>query len=190
MCCPTYCASYCVPCQPLLRAFPDGFDLHLLQADYRGFPPHRHGFFFRRIYRGTSLIRNCLLLGPSLIRNCLLLEMVNHLHESLLQACGLPRRIQTPMAQGRSTKIISIMKWVRTSRLPIKKSLFDHLHESLLEACGLPRRPLSPPASILDFRGTGVPRSAPLPSSRGQHHQSQPLDIITGVPRSKETAPP
>jgi len=31
--------------------------------------------------------------------------------------------IQTPMAQGRSTKIISIIKWIRTSRLSIKNSL-------------------------------------------------------------------
>ena len=31
--------------------------------------------------------------------------------------------IQTPMAQGRSTKIISMMKWIRTSRFSIKNSL-------------------------------------------------------------------
>ena len=31
--------------------------------------------------------------------------------------------IQTPMAQGRSTKIISMIKWIRTSRLSIKNSL-------------------------------------------------------------------
>ena len=30
--------------------------------------------------------------------------------------------IQTPMAQGRSTKIISMIKWIRTSRLSIKNS--------------------------------------------------------------------
>jgi len=29
----------------------------------------------------------------------------------------------TPMAQGRSTKIISMIKWIRTSRLSIKNSL-------------------------------------------------------------------
>ena len=31
--------------------------------------------------------------------------------------------IQTPMAQGRSTKIISMIKWIRTSRLSTKNSL-------------------------------------------------------------------
>ena len=32
--------------------------------------------------------------------------------------------IQTPMAQGRSTKIIPIIEWTRTSRLSIKISLW------------------------------------------------------------------
>ena len=42
---------------------------------------------------------------------------------------GLERRksgyveIQDPMAQGRSTKIISMMKWTRTSRLSVNKFL-------------------------------------------------------------------
>ena len=31
--------------------------------------------------------------------------------------------IQTPMAQGRSTKIIYMITWIRTSRLSVKKSL-------------------------------------------------------------------
>jgi len=31
----------------------------------------------------------------------------------------LEKGIQTPMAQGRSTKIISMIKWIRTSRLSI-----------------------------------------------------------------------
>ena len=35
----------------------------------------------------------------------------------------LEKGIQTPMAQGRSTKIISMIRWIRTSRLSIKKSL-------------------------------------------------------------------
>ena len=30
---------------------------------------------------------------------------------------------QTPLAPGRSTKIISMIRWIRTSRLPIKNSL-------------------------------------------------------------------
>ena len=34
-----------------------------------------------------------------------------------------PKGIQTPMAQGRSTKIISMIEWIRTSRLSIKHSL-------------------------------------------------------------------
>ena len=32
--------------------------------------------------------------------------------------------IQTPMAQGRSTKIIKMIKWIRNSRLSIKNFLF------------------------------------------------------------------
>ena len=35
----------------------------------------------------------------------------------------LAKPIQTPMAQGRSTKLISTIKWVRTSRLSTKISL-------------------------------------------------------------------
>jgi hypothetical protein len=42
--------------------------------------------------------------------------------------------IQTPMAQGRSTKIISIIQWIRTSRLSIKKSL--SLPDLCLDALG------------------------------------------------------
>ena len=38
-------------------------------------------------------------------------------------ANNLEKGGQTPMAQSRSTKIMSIIKWIRTSRLLIKKSL-------------------------------------------------------------------
>ena len=41
----------------------------------------------------------------------------------------MEKGIQTPMAQGRSTKIISMITWIRTSRLSIKNSLS-------LSACG------------------------------------------------------
>jgi len=34
----------------------------------------------------------------------------------------LAKGIQTPMAQGRSTKTISMVKWIRTSKLSIKNS--------------------------------------------------------------------
>jgi len=37
----------------------------------------------------------------------------------------LEKGIQTPMAQGRSTKIVSMIKWIRTSRLSIKNSLSE-----------------------------------------------------------------
>ena len=33
------------------------------------------------------------------------------------------KRIQAPMAQGRSTKVISMIKWIRTSRLSKQNSL-------------------------------------------------------------------
>ena len=42
------------------------------------------------------------------------------------------RGIQTPMAQGRSTKIISMIKWIRDSRLSVKKSLFLALVEGVV----------------------------------------------------------
>ena len=35
----------------------------------------------------------------------------------------LEKRIQTPMAQGWSSQIISMKKWVQTSKLSIKNSL-------------------------------------------------------------------
>ena len=39
--------------------------------------------------------------------------------------------IQAPMAQGQSTQIISMIKWIRTSRLSIKSSLsLTLLHEA------------------------------------------------------------
>ena len=37
----------------------------------------------------------------------------------------LEKGIQTPVAQGRSTRTISMIKWTRTSRLSIKISLAD-----------------------------------------------------------------
>ena len=43
----------------------------------------------------------------------------------LTQCMGVEHGIQTSMAQGRSTKIISMIKWIRTSRLSIKNSLFE-----------------------------------------------------------------
>jgi len=35
----------------------------------------------------------------------------------------MEKGIQTPMAQGRSTKIIEMIKWIRTRRLSIKNTL-------------------------------------------------------------------
>jgi len=34
------------------------------------------------------------------------------------------REFKTPMARGRSTKIISMTKWIRTSRLSLHNSLY------------------------------------------------------------------
>jgi len=36
---------------------------------------------------------------------------------------ALEKRIQTHMAQGRSTNIIQMLKWIRTSRVSINESL-------------------------------------------------------------------
>ena len=64
-------------------------------------------------------------------------EKKNHLRngsrqyrEMALTGLNVPDRlrdqgIQTPMAQGLSIKIISTIKWIRTSRLSIKKSLSE-----------------------------------------------------------------
>ena len=41
----------------------------------------------------------------------------------MMHEADLDRQVQTPMAQGRSTKIISMIKWIWTSRLSIKNSL-------------------------------------------------------------------
>jgi len=46
----------------------------------------------------------------------------------------LEKGIQTPMAQGRSTKIISMFKWIQTSRLSIKNSLAFALQVAHLAA--------------------------------------------------------
>ena len=40
----------------------------------------------------------------------------------------MEKNIQTPMAQDRFTKIISMVKWIRTGRLPIKNSLFSEVN--------------------------------------------------------------
>ena len=37
----------------------------------------------------------------------------------------LGKGIQSPMAQGRSIKIISMIKWIRTKRLSMRDTLFD-----------------------------------------------------------------
>ena len=52
----------------------------------------------------------------------------------------------TPVAQGRSTKIISMIMWTRTSRLSIKISLSHHLY-------GIAHVRLSAPVNWKDFRG-------------------------------------
>ena len=44
----------------------------------------------------------------------------------------LEKGIQTPMAQGRSTEIIRVTKWIRTSRLSLKHPL---------SGCRWPARP-------------------------------------------------
>jgi hypothetical protein len=36
----------------------------------------------------------------------------------------LEKGIETPMAQGRSTKVILMIKWIRTRRLSVKNFLF------------------------------------------------------------------
>jgi len=56
-----------------------------------------------------------------------------------VEGSELPRKVDiwlpgketsTPMAQGRSTKTISMIKWIRTSRLSIKNSVSLELYLS------------------------------------------------------------
>ena len=42
---------------------------------------------------------------------------------SAFRVQGLRKEIQTPMARGRSTKMISMIKWIRTSGSSMKNSL-------------------------------------------------------------------
>ena len=49
--------------------------------------------------------------------------------QSVFTSVCLEKGIQIPMAQGRSTKIISIIRWIRTSRLSINNSLSACLSE-------------------------------------------------------------
>jgi len=56
----------------------------------------------------------------------------------------LEKGIQTPMAQGRSTETISMIKWIRTSRLSIKNSL------------SLQERGISISSTALQFEYNGI----------------------------------
>ena len=75
----------------------------------------------------------------------------------------MEKGIQTPMAQGRSTKIIEMIKLIRTSRLSIKKFLSLLIRERRRRAARTARDLPEPP-----YCGTSVIRnSAPLgPYSR------------------------
>ena len=78
----------------------------------------------------------------------------------------LKRGIQTPMAQGRSTKIISMMKWIRSSRLSIKKYI-SRMHlpatpqaspASSACTCTMPPPPAHPPTLPPPLRPRDSPR--------------------------------
>ena len=75
--------------------------------------------------------------------------------------------IQTPMAQGRSTKIISMIRWVRTSRFSIKKSLYERGTPVIvpnLPLCALPRENTGAPYFRVGlYRGTSLIRNRPTP---------------------------
>jgi len=51
--------------------------------------------------------------------------------------CGYLKKGMTPIAQGRSTKIISMIQWIRTSRLSINNSLSPGVSEMVI-AFGVP----------------------------------------------------
>ena len=76
------------------------------------------------------------------------------------------KRIQTPMLQGRPTMIISMMKWIRTSRLSIKK---------YLSAGCLMLRPPEPKTSVFQKKQRGEGRRAQRSES---HDFVQPADFV------------
>jgi hypothetical protein len=62
-----------------------------------------------------------------------------------------PLGVQTPMAQGRSTKIISMIQWIRTRRLSIKNSVFLGRWSRCCSArgpSGWPSSRVSPPQAL------------------------------------------
>jgi hypothetical protein len=81
----------------------------------------------------SSLLSLQVLEGPwalsTIINNSFCFATTNYL-QSVLTAY-LEKGIQTPMAQGRSTQIISMIKWIRTSRLSIKNSYLISSNPSL-----------------------------------------------------------
>ena len=89
-------------------------------------------------YRTTSGVRLCWELeepiGPKTTLMITIQEVTVCLEEG--RYGYLEKGIQTPMAQGRSTKIITMIKWIRTIRLSIKNSL----SHSLFGRLGTPGR--------------------------------------------------
>ena len=84
----------------------------------------------------------------------------------------LGKGIQTPMAQGRSTQIISTIKWIRTSRLSIKNPLslwagFDAAHDP--RTGGEDERPLSGSKSSFATALICVTRGR-MPASASTNH--------------------
>ena len=74
--------------------------------------------------------------------------------------------IQTSKAQGRSTKIFSIITWIQTSRLSIKNPLWDgrsagHIHTYLVEGNQLILQHKTPiegaPRALASFQGKVLP---------------------------------
>jgi len=45
----------------------------------------------------------------------------------------LEKGVQTPMAQGRCTRIMSIIEWIRTSKLSIKNFVSRRFHTGFIE---------------------------------------------------------
>ena len=78
----------------------------------------------------------------------------------------LEKGIQTPMAQGRSTKIISMIKWVRSSRLSVKNSLSAGILRGA--SVGSARSSLTQQGtSLLKKRTPLGPCRGPVPRVRG-----------------------
>ena len=84
-----------------------------------------------------NLPRKYIFRGGDLVKKCISRKSSTKVH------------IQTPMAQDRSTKILSTIKWIRTSRWSIQKSLSLHIREGVQRRHGRAMRCVPHPCAAV-----------------------------------------